>query len=235
MSFPGTHYSVFARLRNPEQQSRAWDSLVELYWKPVYLYIRVHWNKPNEDAKDLTQAFFLRAMEKSFFNTYDPAKSRFRTFIRTCLDGFVANEQKAASALKRGGSAIFISLDFRAAENEIPEISAEESPERLFEKEWIRNLFTMSLQTLRDNCESQQKLIHFRIFEKYDIDPDPNEPPSYKNLAAEFGISVTEATNYLAWTRREFRRVILDKIRESTASDEEFRNEALAILGVKIT
>lgn len=233
MGFPATHYSVFQRLRDPEQQTRAWESLVELYWKPVYLYIRVRWNQADEDAKDLTQAFFLRAMEKSFFNSYDPAKSRFRTFIRTCLDAFVANEQKAANALKRGGSAIFLSLDFPSAESEIPKISAEESPERLFEKEWIRNLFTMSMETFRRECESQNKMTHFQIFEKYDIDPDPDEPPTYKILANEFGISVTDATNYLSWARREFRRVILEKIRESTASDEEFRSEAQAILGVK--
>jgi RNA polymerase sigma factor (sigma-70 family) len=234
--FPGTHLSVLTRLRDSSDEIRnlGWGSLVELYWKPVYKYIRIQWNKSNEDAKDLTQAFFMRAMEKRFFDSYDPLKSRFRTFVRTCLDGFVANEEKASRAIKRGGSSMLLSLDFPSAEKELAQIAADDTPNRMFEKEWIRNLFTTGLQILRKNCEAQHKWKQFQIFERHDIDPDPDHPPTYKDLADEFGISITDATNYLAWARREFRQIILEKIRESTATDEEYRSEARQILGIKI-
>jgi hypothetical protein len=39
-------------------------------------------------------------------------------------------------------------------------------------------------------------------------------------------------TNYLALARREFRRTVLEKLRELTATDEEFRREARSLLGV---
>ena len=39
-------------------------------------------------------------------------------------------------------------------------------------------------------------------------------------------------TNYLALARREFRRIVLEKLRELTATDDEFRREARALLGV---
>jgi len=39
-------------------------------------------------------------------------------------------------------------------------------------------------------------------------------------------------TNYLAGARREFRRIVLDKLRELTATDDEFRREARMLLGV---
>src|SRR5439155_26153422 len=58
----------------------------------------------NEDAKDLTQAFFTRTLEKNSFERYDPAQARFRTYLRTCVDGFVANERKSAGRIKRGGA-----------------------------------------------------------------------------------------------------------------------------------
>jgi hypothetical protein len=45
-------------------------------------------------------------------------------------------------------------------------------------------------------------------------------------------LKITDVTNYLASARREFRRLVLKKLREITATDEEFRREARALLGV---
>ena len=53
-----------------------------------------------------------------------------------------------------------------------------------------------------------------------------------ERLAAEFELPVTQVTNHLAWARREFRRIVLDRLREMTGSDEEFREEAKDLLGV---
>jgi hypothetical protein len=43
---------------------------------------------------------------------------------------------------------------------------------------------------------------------------------------------VTSVTNHLALARREFRRIVLEKLRELTSTDAEFRREARALLGV---
>ena len=53
-----------------------------------------------------------------------------------------------------------------------------------------------------------------------------------EELAQELGVSVTDVTNYLSFARREFRRTVLEKLREITASEEEYRMEARAVLGV---
>src|SRR4051812_43139795 len=104
-SFPATRYSVISAARSPDPNARrsAFALLVEAYWKPVYKYVRLKWQAAPEEAEDLTQAFFARAFEKDFFSSYDADKARFRTFLRTCLDGFISNERKAAQRLKRGG------------------------------------------------------------------------------------------------------------------------------------
>ena len=103
-SFPSTRRSAVwgSRSKNAAERTRAWETLVAAYWKPEYKYVRIKWRESNEEAKDLTQGFFSRAMEKDFFAGYDPAKGSFRTFLRVCLDGYVANERKAAHRLKRG-------------------------------------------------------------------------------------------------------------------------------------
>src|ERR1051326_7509396 len=103
--FPETNQSAIVRARSMDQhvRQRAFDTILTSYWKPVYKYVRLKWQAGNEDAKDLTQGFFANAFEKNHFANYDASKASFQTFLRTCLDGFVANERKAGARLKRGG------------------------------------------------------------------------------------------------------------------------------------
>jgi DNA-directed RNA polymerase specialized sigma24 family protein len=239
--FPATHWSAVlaARSDDPAERSRALEAIAAAYWKPIYKYVRIRWGKSTEDAKDLTQDFFAKLVEKEYLDAFDPAKARLRTFLRVCADRFVANEAKAAKRLKRGGGAAHLSLDFDAAESELqrakPSMQVAVSPESVdnfLEKEFIRSLFGIAVERLRSECESRGKQIHFRLFEIYDLEGDGGRKASYADLAKGFQIAPTDVTNYLAFARREFRRIALDCLREMTASEDEFRREARALLGV---
>jgi hypothetical protein len=85
---------------------------------------------------------------------------------------------------------------------------------------------------LRQRCEESGRAIHFQLFERYDLRDDANV--SYASLCKEFGLEPVTVNNYLAAARREFRRIVLEKLREITATDEEFRNEARSLLGVDV-
>ena len=76
--FPATRHSIVAAIRSDQADVRrsAFDTLVTAYWKPVFKYLRLKWHAPAEDAADLTQAFFLRAFEKSFFADSRKADTR---------------------------------------------------------------------------------------------------------------------------------------------------------------
>ncbi len=239
--FPATRWSAIAAARSADggERRRALEVLAAAYWKPIYKYIRLRWNKPNEDAKDLTQGFFVRLVEKNLLAAYDPSKARLRTYLRMCVDGHVANENKAAGRQKRGGDAVHLALDFDAAEHELARATIDPaklpSPETLdefFEREWVRSLFGLAIERLQHECESRGKMRHFHLFEQYDLDDASERQLSYEQLAQTHGISVTDVTNYLAWARREFRRITLELLREMTGSEEEFQREARAVLGV---
>lgn len=233
--FPKTHWSAIAAANSPDEKERrrALSVIIKAYWKPVYFYIRMKWNKSNEDAKDLTQAFFSKAIEKEYFKNYEPDKARFRTFLRTCLDGFVANENKAAQRLKRGGGYSFQSLDFEKADGELSQVDipADETPESYFEKEWLRHFFSLAVKELEEKLTAQGKSVHFELFQKYDLSEIRQ---TYEELAQEFHLTATTVTNYLAATRRLFRQIVLDRVRELTASDAEFRLEVRSILGITL-
>lgn len=235
--FPPTRHSAVLAMRSddPEVRARSSEILAMAYWKPVYKYVRLKWRKSSDDAQDLTQAFFGKAFEKGYFDGYDPAKARFRTFLRTCLDRFVANEEKAGRRIKRGGDTKILSLDFEQADGELARSDppTPDGLEQFFDQEWVRALFGMAVDALRVDLSGRGKATHYRVFERYDLDDGAGVRPSYASLAAELHISVTDVTNYLSLARREFRRIVLEKLREITASEEEFRLEARSILGVE--
>jgi hypothetical protein len=134
---------------------------------------------------------------------------------------------------------VHVPLDFDAAEAELtkaqPVLSASpsvESVDNFLEKEFIRSLFGLAVDDLREFCKSRGKWLHFQLFEIYDLESDGERPASYAALAQKFKIAPTDVTNHLAFARREFRRIALERLREMTASEDEFRREARAMLGV---
>jgi RNA polymerase sigma factor (sigma-70 family) len=234
--FPATRFSWIegARSGNQEESARALDTLIGAYWKPVYKYIRLHWNKESETAKDLTQEFFIRLIEKQLLHRYDPARARLRTYLRVCVDGLVKNEDKAAHRVKRGGDRTIVPLDFESAEGELQslQIAAPDDPETLFAREFARSLFGLALDRLRRECVAKKKSVHFQLLELYDVE-EGGKVLTYDEVAERFGIKPTDVTNYLAYARKEFRRIVLDELRSMTATEEEFRREAQTVLGVK--
>ena len=236
--FPPTRRSVIEAVRSidAEERERALDVLCAAYWKPIYKYVRMRWNRPPDAAQDLTQGFFVELLERELLGKFDPKKSRLRTYLRLCVDSFVSNEDKAGRRQKRGGNVPHLALDFAAAEEELgatvmdpASIPSPESLEEFFEKEWVRSFFALAVEELRELCVAQERERTFHLFEAYDL--EGNDKISYEQLSNEYGIPVTDVTNALAWARREFRKIALARLRELCGSEEEFQREARAAFG----
>jgi RNA polymerase sigma factor (sigma-70 family) len=235
--FPLTRFSVVQATISGDTAIRhtAWEALIRSYWKPVYRYIRIRWQADADDAQDLTQEFFAGAMDRGFFSRFDPARARFRTYLRVCLHGFVANQRKAARRKKRGGDYRVLRLDFAGAEGELRELqlAADSDPDEFFRQESIRSLFALAVESLRVRYVAAGRDVQFALFERYDlVAPEQRERPTYQQLADSLGLTVTQVTNQLAAVRREFRRAVLDQLREVSGTEAEFRTEAIELLGV---
>jgi len=229
-AFPATRYSVLSRMRDedPGVRREALSAIVEAYWKPAYKHIRLKWKASPDEARDLTQTFFASLLERELLSRYDPGKAAFRTYLRTCIDGVVANERKSASRVKRGGESQIVSLDFQQAESEVA-LTAAEPVEEVFYREWQRQMFSLAVEDLRRHCEQTGRQVRFLLFERYDL--AAGEGPSYEALAAEFRIPVTAVTNHMAWARRELRRCLWARLAVITAGEPELSAEASRLMG----
>lgn len=232
VAFPLTRRSVLERLREGDDEVRreAFGDLAEGYWKAVYKYLRVQWRLAEDEAEDLTQAFFSDAYQKEWLSRYEPDKARFRTFVRLCADRFVMNARQSAARLKRGGATPVMSLDFPGAEAEMAgQLAAAGDPDEFFRREFVRELFGRAIAAVRQDFEGR---VHLSLFERYDL--DPADGVSYASLAAEFSLTTAQVTNSLAQIRRAFRQQALAALETLCGTREEFRREARELFGVDV-
>jgi DNA-directed RNA polymerase specialized sigma24 family protein len=198
----------------------------------VYKYLRLRWRLDTADAEDATQSFFARAFERDYFARFDPGRARFRTFLRTCLDGFMANERQAAARIKRGGGAEHVPLDYATAEAELSIATPPDDYEQFFAREWVRAIFSAAVRDLREQLEGEGHAMRYEIFARYDLaEGDDARATSYAALAKELNLTTSQVTNYLSVTRRQFRALLLDRVRALTATDAEFRDEVRDLFG----
>ena len=217
MYFPQTRHSAIdgARSENDAVRLQSLDVITTAYWQPVHSYLCLRWRETADDAADITQEFFSKILQSSWVASYDPARGLFRTYLRACLDNFVL------TARKRSKPEIVL-LDF-----DVP--ASAESSDELFHRQWVRRLFCLAVEDLRASHNETR----FRIFERYDL-CDSSVRPTYAQLAHEYALTPETITNYLAAMRRDFRRAVLNRLRDLTATDREFRSEAWTILGIEV-
>jgi RNA polymerase sigma-70 factor (ECF subfamily) len=214
--FEPTRWSLVLGAQKPEDPAYLghWEALIGLYWRPVYRTVRFRWNKPVEEAQDLTQAFFAGLFEEGL-GTVHPGRGRFRSFLRAALDNFLRNDRRDSRRLKRGGGIPAIRL-----EDDVVVAPGED----LFEREWRRCLFEKALQEL----EAQERPEWAACFRRYYLVPTP---PAYRELAEALGLAEHDVANHLRSAKAAMRERVRRLVRESCASDVEFEEEMRELFG----
>lgn len=202
------------------------DVLCQRYWRPVYAYVRIAWAKSNEDAKDLTQAFFVWLFEGEAIQRYDPSRGNFRAYLKTLLKRFVGHEERALGRLKRGGHLQVVSLD-----GKLPSLPASAAdPEKAFEQVWLEQALSEAVDRVRTRCAASGKELRFRIYEEF-TESAKETRPSYRQLAERHGLKESDIENYLFATREEIRDELRAALRAAAADAEEFEDEWKRLFG----
>ena len=147
---PTTHWSLVlaAGQRSALQARQALEVLCQLYWTPLYAYLRRRLADPVE-AQDVTQAFFAELLDKDYLRTATPERGRFRAFLLTTCQHFLSKHWAKAKAQKRGGGRQPLSLDFAATEKRLEHLaSTDRTPEQEYERQWALALLARVLEQL---------------------------------------------------------------------------------------
>lgn len=217
--FPSTQWTAIlqARGEDPDVARKNLGHLISTYWKPIYRCIRASWGKANEEAKDLTQGFFLEVLQKDFLKAVSPERGRFRTFLKHALKCHLADEWERRSALKRGGGAHRLPMEAADAS-----AGPDSSPDRLFDREWAQCLLDQAVELMRSFLSSAGKEVYFRAFQLSHLDAPPR---SYKDVAQELGVSASDVHNYLTYAREILKKALRDLIRRTVSDDSEVEDE----------
>lgn len=216
--FPETRWTALRALTSGEADARrlGWEVVSKLYWQPVQSYIRAKWSSGEQDANDATQNFFAHVIERETFAKFEADKSRFRHFLRVCLDRFLINEYKAGLAQKRGGGLVS-SIEESGKDGGPLDPADPDSLDELFEQEWRRSLFEAAIRDVESLAVTDTAKQQFTLFRRYDIERGSAEKITYEDLAREFDLSVTTVTNHLHAMRTKVRLALLDRLRSITA------------------
>ena len=227
--FQTTSWSlVIAAAEQPaESAEAALAKLCQLYWYPVYAFARRRGNS-EDDARDLTQAFFSRVLEKNYLKDADPARGRFRSFLLASVRHFLANEWNREQAEKRGGGVLTIALDRETAEGRYClEPATQETPERVYERQWAQALLDQVMASLREEYASSGRLDQFERLEPF-LTATDGLP--YTELARQWGSSEGAVKVAVHRIRKKYRMLLRQKIAETVASPAEIDDEIRFLL-----
>ncbi len=207
------------------------ESFCRNYWKPVYAYLRAAWAKGNEEAKDLTQAFFLWLAEGDALRRFEPERGSLRKYLRVLLRSFVGHHEVQLGRIKRGGAATVVSLDASPLELEdLAPGAGGSDPEAMYERTWRSSVVTNALRELHRRSSAEGRLPAYRIFAEYNLTPE-GVRPTYRDLAARYGVQEQDVKNSLLRMRDELRREVRQELRRLAAHDGEVEDEWTLLFG----
>lgn len=223
--FATTQWSLVVAAGNSRdsESHRALSHLCELYWYPLYVYVRRRVGNV-ADAQDATQSFFAVLLEKDLFAHADPNRGRFRTFLLTAMKNFLTNQWKRGLAKKRGGDRMKLSLDFHAGESEFRlEPKHELTAEKLYERRWVTTLLDRVLVSLHTELDEQGKSEHYDQF-KQGLTGDTNAI-DYSRAAAALEISQAAAKQAAYRLRKRYRQLLWQEVARTVGDESEVEAE----------
>ena len=218
--FPATRWTLIQSSRESDSARReALDVLLTTYWKPLYFYARRK-GMNIEAAKDAVQGFFAQLLEQDFLARPDPNKGKFRGYLRTSFDHYLANLHESQSAQKRGGAVKTLPLDFDIAERDFA--AAPAAADAAYDREWALGVMERATNRLQREFQDGVRRGPFQVFSAYFKN---DQPPPYEQTAREQGMSVPQFKSFLHRTRERFREIVraevLHTVADASSADDE--------------
>lgn len=228
--FAATRWSVVlsaGNWRTNAESQQAMGELARLYWFPLYAYIRRR-GYTAAQAEDLVQGFFARLLEKDALASVDRAKGKFRSFLLTSFENYLANEWDKRRAAKQDEGREILALDALNAETRYAmEPLDDMTPNRVFERRWAFAVLDQVRSRLRKDYIGRGQE---EIYTALEHVLAGGEKAHYRSVAQR--LNMTEATVKVAAhrLRRRFRELLRDEIAQTVSEPELVDDEIRHLL-----
>ncbi len=230
--FSTTRWSVvlLAGQEVSPESATALEKLCRAYWLPICVFARRKgWSE--EDAKDLTQQFFARLLERKDFQGLDPARGKFRTFLLAAFTHFLANEYDRANALKRGGGRAIISLDQFPLEEWGGILPAEEfSPGKLYDLRWAKTILETAFGQLKEEMYQANKQAQYDELKRFlTVNAAAGD---YAIVAEKLGVAASSLPMLVHRLRQRYRKLVREEVAQTVSSPVELEEEMRHLFAV---
>jgi len=229
--FATTHWSVIvgAQQRGTAEAKAALEKLCRTYWRPVFAFVR-HSSPDEHVAKDLTQGFFERFLEKEYFRDASQLRGRFRSFLLACVKNFLANERDKERTQRRGGGAIPLSIDQLIQESGVElESNPALTPDRSYERQWAHSVLENVRSKLRLEFVESGRTSVFDALHVY-LAGERDEAP-YDLVAEQTRMSVDAVKKNVERMRRRFGHLLREEIAQTVQHPSEIEEELRFLRG----
>ncbi len=229
--FHTTKWSMIlsARARGEPGSAEALARLCEAYWFPLYAFARRMGRSP-DDARDLTQGYFLQLLERDWLDDVRKEAGKFRSFLLASMKHYMANVRRDAAAAKRGGGVEPLSLDFEAAEHRYRSEPADDrTPDKAYERQWAFAVIEQAHARLRAQFEESGQLERHAVLAPY-LSGDGGL--SYREAAERLGTTEAAVKMTVSRMRKRFGMILRELIAETVERSEEIDDEVRHLLSI---
>ena len=228
--FATTRWSLVIRAGGGSTEAgRALAELCETYWYPVYAFVRRSGHS-TDAAADLTQAFFVRMLEKRYLKDARRDRGRFRSFLLASLSHFLSNERDREQAQKRGGGFRHVPFEPTTGEARYRLEPADDlTPERIYERRWTLTVLDQAMARLSAGYETRDRR---ELFLRLKPGLSGDGPVSYREVADALGISEGSLRVAAHRLRKEYASALRATIAETVERPEDVDDELRYLLEV---
>lgn len=200
--------------------------LCEIYYEPIYQFVR-HYLKNEEQASDLTHAFFEQLLKENSIGSPDPAKGRFRSYLLGAAKHFLRDQIAKQNAKRRGGG-----LEPAPLYEELVEPIDNDYDYRKFDQDWAYAVITQAYQSVSHNMSRAGKERQFEILSPW---LDGGQNGDSFQAASELGLGANAFKVAVHRLREKFRNAVRDEIRGTTCKENEVEEEFSYLIKVLST
>jgi len=229
--FPETRWSLILRLRAPDnvQSAKALDELCQVYWQPLYAYLRRS-GRDIEESKDVVQGFLAQFLSRNGFERIGPTDGPFRRFLLGSLRNYVVSLARRDAAVKRGGDLDIFSFDIERAEEIFGTLAAQApSPEAAFDRQWAQTVWSRALARLR---EEQRAKGREALFDALKPLVAGEAERAVSAAAASTGLTPAAVSLAVHRLRRRLRELVIDELSETVGDQSNLDDELNYFLSV---